>query len=68
MPSIEKNVQFNKNANYRRHCKAILLLQSGYTINNALMQGAIMLPYKKQVIPVMPEANKNSNHTKKQDC
>ncbi len=32
---LKKIVQFNKNANYRRRCKAILLLQSGHTISNA---------------------------------
>ncbi len=28
---LKKIVQFNKNANYRRRCKAILLLQRGHT-------------------------------------
>ncbi len=38
------------------------------TYSHAVLQGAIMHPDKKQVIPVMPEAIKNSDGDKKQDC
>ena len=36
--------------------------------SHAVLQGAIMHPDKKQVLPVMPEAIKNTDGTKKQDC
>ena len=38
------------------------------TYSHSVLQGAIMHPDKKQVIPVMPEPIKNSDGTKKQDC
>ena len=38
------------------------------TYSHAVLQGAIMHPEKKQVIPVMPEAIQNNEGTKKQDC
>ncbi len=38
------------------------------TYSHAVLQGAIMHPDKKQVIPVMPEAIKNDDGDKKQDC
>jgi len=38
------------------------------TYSHAVLQGAIMHPDKKQVLPVMPEAIKNSDGSKKQDC
>lgn len=38
------------------------------TYSHSVLQGAIMHPDKKQVIPVMPEAIKNEDGTKKQDC
>ena len=38
------------------------------TYSHAVLQGAIMHPDKKQVLPVMPEAIQNSDGTKKQDC
>ena len=38
------------------------------TYSHTVLQGAIMHPDKKQVIPVMPEAIKNSDGDKKQDC
>jgi hypothetical protein len=38
------------------------------TYSHSVLQGAIMHPDKKQVIPVMPEAIKNIDGTKKQDC
>lgn len=38
------------------------------TYSHGVLQGAIMHPDKKQVIPVMPEPIKNSDGTKKQDC
>jgi hypothetical protein len=38
------------------------------TYSHAVLQGAIMHPDKKQIIPVMPEAIKNGDGDKKQDC
>ena len=38
------------------------------TYQHGVLQGAIMHPSKKQVIPIMPEAIKNSDGDKKQDC
>jgi len=38
------------------------------TYSHGVLQGAIMHPDKKQVLPVMPEAIKNEDGTKKQDC
>ncbi len=38
------------------------------TYSHAVLQGVIMHPDKKQVLPVMPEAIKNEDGTKKQDC
>jgi hypothetical protein len=38
------------------------------TYSHAVLQGAIMHPDKKQVIPVMPEAIANTDGTDKQDC
>ena len=38
------------------------------TYSHSVLQGAIMHPDKKQVLPVMPEAIKNEDGTKKQDC
>lgn len=38
------------------------------TYSHALLQGAIMHPDKKQVVPVMPEAIGNDDGSGKQDC
>ena len=38
------------------------------TYSHTVLQGAIMHPDKKQVIPLMPEAIKNGDGSKKQDC
>jgi len=38
------------------------------TYSHSVLQGAIMHPDKKQVLPVMPEAIQNTDGTKKQDC
>jgi hypothetical protein len=38
------------------------------TYSHSVLQGAIMHPDKKQVVPVMPEAIQNADGTKKQDC
>lgn len=53
------------------HCKQCLHKEhknDEKTYSHAVLQGAIMHPDKKQVIPVMPEAIQNSDGTKKQDC
>lgn len=38
------------------------------TYSHSVLQGAIMHPDKKQVLPVMPEAIQNTDGDKKQDC
>lgn len=38
------------------------------TYSHAVLQGAIMHPDKKQVLPVMPEAISNTDGEEKQDC
>lgn len=38
------------------------------TYSHSVLQGAVMHPDKKQVIPVMPEAIQNTDGMKKQDC
>ncbi|MFQ5453407.1 MAG: hypothetical protein ACE5D6_04390, partial [Candidatus Zixiibacteriota bacterium] len=38
------------------------------TYSHAVLQGAIMHPDKKQVLPVMPEAISNADGSEKQDC
>ena len=38
------------------------------TYSHAVLQGAIMHPDKRQVLPVMPEAISNKDGSKKQDC
>jgi len=38
------------------------------TYSHAVLQGAIMHPSKKQVLPVMPEFISNTDGSKKQDC
>jgi hypothetical protein len=53
------------------HCEQCLHKEhkSGeITYSHAVLQGAIMHPDKKQVLPVMPEAIQNKDGTKKQDC
>ena len=53
------------------HCEQCLHKEhkSGeITYSHAVLQGAIMHPDKKQVLPVMPEAIQNKDGIKKQDC
>jgi hypothetical protein len=53
------------------HCESCLTKEhkSGETTyHHGVLQGAIMHPDRKQVLPVMPEAIKNTDGTKKQDC
>lgn len=53
------------------HCECCLTKQhaSGeITYSHGVLQGAIMHPDKKQVIPMMPEAIKNTDGSNKQDC
>jgi hypothetical protein len=53
------------------HCEQCLHKEhkSGeITYSHAVLQGAIMHPNKKQVLPVMPEAIQNKDGTEKQDC
>lgn len=53
------------------HCTSCLTRQhsSGeISYSHSVLQGAIMHPSKKQVLPVMPQAIQNSDGEKKQDC
>ena len=53
------------------HCDGCLTKEhkaGELTYSHAVLQGAIMHPDKKQVLPVMPEAIKNTDGAKKQDC
>lgn len=53
------------------HCQQCLTKEhrtGEKTYSHAVLQGAIMHPDKKQVIPVMPEAIQNGDGQKKQDC
>jgi hypothetical protein len=53
------------------HCEGCLTKEhkSGErAYSHSVLQGAIMHPNKKQVIPVMPEAIMNKDGTDKQDC
>ena len=53
------------------HCDCCLTKQhrnGDITYSHAVLQGAIMHSSKRQVIPVMPEAIKNTDGAKKQDC
>jgi hypothetical protein len=53
------------------HCEQCLHKQHGNgdkSYSHGILQGAIMHPDKKQVIPLMPEAIKNGDGGKKQDC
>jgi hypothetical protein len=53
------------------HCPCCLTKdhkKAGISYSHAVLQGAIMHPDKKQVIPVMPEAIANTDGSKKQDC
>lgn len=53
------------------HCDCCLTKEhkSGeITYSHGVLQGAIMHPDQKQVLPVMPEAIRNTDGTKKQDC
>lgn len=52
-----------------KHCLRKTAKKSGETTySHAVLQGAIMHPDKRQVLPVMPEAIANEDGTKKQDC
>lgn len=53
------------------NCEQCLHKQHGNgdkSYSHAILQGAIMHPEKRQVIPVMPEAIQNGDGGKKQDC
>jgi len=53
------------------HCEQCLTKEhkkTGIRYSHAVLQGAIMHPDKKQVIPIMPEAIANTDGSKKQDC
>jgi hypothetical protein len=53
------------------HCEQCLRKEhkaGDITYSHAVLQGAIMHPDKKQVLPVMPEAIANTDGTEKQDC
>lgn len=53
------------------HCEQCLRKEhktGEITYSHAILQGAIMHPDKKQVLPVMPEAIANTDGSEKQDC
>ncbi|MDQ6962974.1 MAG: transposase family protein [Mariprofundaceae bacterium] len=53
------------------HCEQCLHKEhktAEITYSHAVLQGAIMHPDKKQVLPVMPEAIANTDGSDKQDC
>ncbi len=53
------------------HCSCCLTKEhktGEITYSHSVLQGAIMHPDKKQVLPVMPEAIQNTDGNKKQDC
>ena len=50
------------------HCLHKNYKKGDPTYSHAVLQGAIMHPDKKQVLPVMPEAIANTDGTEKQDC
>jgi hypothetical protein len=53
------------------HCNCCLQKKhtnGSVTYQHGVLQGAIIHPDKRQVIPVMPEAIKNVDGSKKQDC
>lgn len=53
------------------HCSSCLTKEhktGEVTYSHSVLQGAIMHPDKKQVLPVMPEAIQNTDGSKKQDC
>ena len=52
-----------------KHCLRKTSKKSGETTySHGVLQGAIMHPDKRQVLPVMPEAISNEDGSKKQDC
>jgi len=57
-------------SSHQIHCEHCLRKthKGKITYSHAVLQGAIMHPDKKQVLPVMPEAISNTDGTKKQDC
>lgn len=53
------------------HCEQCLHkthINGDITYSHAVLQGAVMHPDKKQVLPVMPEAIQNTDGSDKQDC
>jgi len=53
------------------HCYGCLSKEhqtGAVTYSHSVLQGAIMHPDKKQVLPVMPEAIQNTDGSKKQVC
>ena len=50
------------------HCLKKEHKKDEITYSHAVLQGAIMHPDKKQVLPIMPEAIKNTDGDEKQDC
>lgn len=50
------------------HCLHKVHRNGEITYSHAVLQGAVMHPDKKQVLPLMPEAIQNLDGTKKQDC
>lgn len=58
-------------SSHQIHCEHCLRKEhkkDKVSYSHAVLQGAIMHPDKKQVLPVMPEAISNTDGTQKQDC
>jgi hypothetical protein len=61
--------QYHRSTSVRCDCCLTKQHKEGeITYSHSVLQGAIMHPDKKQVLPVMPEAIQNKDGSKKQDC
>jgi hypothetical protein len=68
MCTIDGTQHYSSKSVHCKHCLYKEHKDGEKTFSHAVLQGAIMHPNKKQVIPVMPEAIKNGDGSKKQDC
>jgi hypothetical protein len=61
--------QYHRSTSVRCDCCLTKQHKEGeITYSHSVLQGAIMHPDKKQVLPVLPEAIQNKDGSKKQDC
>ena len=68
MCSIDGTQYYSSNKISCEHCLHKEHKTGEKTYSHSVLQGAIMHPDKKQVIPVMPEVIQNTDGSKKQDC